>query len=225
MKRFNDKAIIITGADSNLGRVTALELAREGANVILLGTNSKVLEYIADELPEDHTWINTGNHLTVTCDITNEEQSEKLVSHIVEKYHKIDGLVNINTDVKVSNALLNQLSKTKGSMVITSLISDTEVPWSLEVHKQTLTELISQSKQLALKFGPQGVRVNGVHAGLVTEDSDNIDNVKVFIDQSPLGKLIELNQITEAILFLLSNDAAMITGSTIAVDGGLSLRL
>lgn len=225
MKRFNDKAIIITGADSNLGRVTALELAREGANVILLGTNSKVLEYIADELPEDHTWINTGNHLTVTCDITNEEQSEKLVSHIVEKYHKIDGLVNINTDVKVSNALLNQLSKTKGSMVITSLISDTEVPWSLEVHKQTLTELISQSKQLALKLGPQGVRVNGVHAGLVTEDSDNIDNVKVFIDQSPFGKLIELNQITEAILFLLSNDAAMITGSTIAVDGGLSLRL
>lgn len=225
MKRFNDKAIIITGADSSLGQATALWLAREGANVILLGTNSKVLEYIADELPEDHTWINTGNHLTITCDITNEQQGEKLVSHILDKYHRIDGLININTKVKVSNALLTELAKTKGNIVNVSLLSDTEEPWSIERYKSTLQALQQHTKQLALQYGPKGIRVNGVQAGLTSEDSDDVKNVKIFNEQSPLGRVLEMQEISEAILFLASHDANMITGTTLTVDGGFSLSL
>ena len=223
MKRFNDKVIVITGADSSIGRVTALKIAREGGNVVLIGSNSKVLEYIAGELPEDHTWINSGNHLAVTGDITNEEHSARLVSHIVEKYNRIDTVISINTEIKFSQALLTELSKTKGSIVNVSLLSDTSTSWSIEGYKQTQAELEKYNKQLAYKLGPQGIRVNGVHAGLTTEDSDDVDNVKLFIDQSALGRLVEMSEITEAILFLSSNDACMITGATLAVDGGLSL--
>lgn len=223
MKRFNDKVIVITGADSSIGRVTALEIAREGGNIVLLGNNSKVLKYIASELPEDHTWINSGNHLAVTGDITNEEHSEKLVSHIVEKYNKIDAVININTEIEFSQELLSELSKTKGSIVNVSLLSDTSTNWSIDSYKQTQAELEKYNKQLAHKLGPQGIRVNGVHAGLTTEDSDDVDNVKLFIEQSALGRLVEMNEISEAILFLSSNDACMITGATLAVDGGLAL--
>lgn len=223
MKRFNDKVIVITGADSSIGRVTALEIAREGGNIVLLGNNSKVLKYIASELPEDHTWINSGNHLAVTGDITNEEHSEKLVSHIVEKYNKIDAVININTEIEFSQELLTELSKTKGSIVNVSLLSDTSANWSIDGYKQTQAELEKYNKQLAQKLGPQGIRVNGVHAGLTTEDSDDVDNVKLFVDQSALGRLVEMNEISKAILFLSSNDACMITGATLAVDGGLAL--
>lgn len=89
--------------------------------------------------------------------------------------------------------------------------------------KQAQVDLEQHNKKLAHKLGPQGVRVNGVHAGLTTEDSDDIDNVKLFMDQSLLGRLVEMNEITEAILFLASNDACMITGATLPVDGGLTL--
>lgn len=223
MKRFNDKVIVITCADSSIGRVTALKLAREGGNVVLLGNNSKVLEYIAGELPEDHTWINTGNHLAVTGDISNEEHSERLVSHIIDKYNRIDAVISINTEIKFSPALVNELAKTKGSIVYISLLSDTSTDWSLESYKQAQVDLEQHNKKLAHKLGPQGVRVNGVHAGLTTEDNDDIDNVKLFMDQSLLGRLVEMNEIAEAILFLASNDACMITGATLPVDGGLTL--
>jgi len=225
MKRFNDKAIIITGADSSLGRVTALQLAREGANVILLGTNSTLLEHIASELPEDHTWINTGNHLAVTCDITNEQQGERLVSHILDKYHRVDGLININTEVKISQALLTELAKTKGSIVNVSLLSDTSEPWSLTAYKKAYEKLTTHNKQLALDYGSKEVRVNGVHAGLTVEDSDDIDNVALFTEQSPLSKLLHMEEIANAILFLASHESSIITGTTLAVDGGLSLTL
>lgn len=223
MKRFNDKVIVITGADSSLGRATALKIAREGGNVVLLGRNSKVLEYIAGELPEDHTWINSGNHLAVTGDITNEEHSARLVTHIVEKYNKINTVISINTEIKFSKALLTELSKTKGSIVNVSLLSDTGASWSVESYKRNQADLEDYNKRLAHKLGPREIRVNGVHAGLTTEDSDDVDNVKLFVDQSALGRLVEINEITEAILFLSSNDACMITGGTLAVDGGFAL--
>ena len=95
MKRFNDKAVIVTGADSSLGRVTAMKLAREGANVILVGSNSKVLQYIAADLPEDHTWINSGNHLAITYRLDQATPSDELVTHVLQKYQKIDVLINI----------------------------------------------------------------------------------------------------------------------------------
>jgi len=71
MKRFKEKTVIITGADSDIGRATALRFAQEGANCIIVGINHEILEYIYEDLPQDHTWINTGNHLTVTSDIND----------------------------------------------------------------------------------------------------------------------------------------------------------
>lgn len=225
MKRFNEKAIIITGADSSLGRETALCLAKEGANVILLGTNTKVLEYIISELPEDHTWINSGNHLSITYDVNNEQHGEKLVTYILDKYHRVDGLININTEFEISKALLTELTKTKGSIVNVSLLSDTDETWSTERYKSTLLELEQNTKQRALEYGSKGIRVNGVQAGLTSEDSDDIENVNIFNEQSPLGRLLEMEDISEAILFLASHGASMITGTTLAVDGGFSLSL
>lgn len=225
MKRFNEKAIIITGADSSLGRETALWLAKEGANVILLGTNTKVLEYIIDELPEDHTWINSGNHLSITYDVNNEQHGEKLIKHILDKYHRVDGLININTEFEISKALLTELTKTKGSIVNVSVLSDTGTTWSTESYKTTLQDLEQNTKQLALQYGSKGIRVNGIVAGLTSEDSDDIENVDTFNEQSPLGRLVEMEEISEAILFLASHNANMVTGATLAVDGGFSLSL
>ncbi|WP_296404074.1 SDR family oxidoreductase [Psychrobacter sp.] len=223
MKRFNDKVIILTGADSSIGKVTAIALARNGANVVLIGTDTKVLEHIASELPEDHTWINSGNHLTITCDITNAQQGEKLVSYITDKYNKIDGLININSDVKISQAMLNELLKTKGNIVNVSLPYNTSAKWSIDSYKEIQAQFKEHITQLAIQYGAQEVRVNGVYAGLTTENIEDVENVRTFIEQSLMGRLVTLDEISESVLFLASHDASMLTGNTLLVDGGLSL--
>lgn len=225
MKRFNDKVVIITGADSSLGHATALRLAREGANVVLIGLNDKVLSHIADELPEDHTWINAGNHLSVTSDITNHEQAERLVQHVVDKYHRIDALININTDITIEAPLLEELSKTKGNIVEVSLLSDTDSEWSMAAYAGAKNDIAKRAIELAHQYSAHGVRANAVVIGLTTEDKDDVDNVSDFIAQSPLGELVELEEAVEAIAFLADEDNRLLTGVALPVDGGLSLKL
>ncbi|PNK60579.1 SDR family NAD(P)-dependent oxidoreductase [Psychrobacter sp. FDAARGOS_221] len=226
MKRFNDKVIIITGADSSLGRATALRLAREGANIVLIGMNDKVLSYIADELPEDHTWINAGNHLSVTSDITNHEQAKKLVNYVMDKYSHIDSMININTTVTMETPLLEELSKSNGNIVEVSLLSDTEAKWSFEAYAEAKQAAAKRVSDLALQYSEQGIRANAVVIGLTTADNcENSDIEREFVSQSPLGKLVELSEAVEVITFLADEDNRSLTGVTLPVDGGLSLKL
>lgn len=224
MRRFNEKVIIITGADSSLGRATAIRLAREGANIVLIGMNNKVLSYIADELPEDHTWINAGNHLSVTSDITNHEQSEKLVGYVIDKYHRIDVIININTEFTMETPLLSELTKTRGNVVDVSLLSDTDEKWSINNYIAAKNTLSAHTAESALKYSSKGIRTNAVIIGLTEEDSDDIDNVNDYTEQSPLGELVGLQSAVEAITFLADEDNRLLTGVTLPVDGGLSLK-
>lgn len=224
MKRFSGKVIIITGADSSLGRAVALRLAREGANIVLIGINDKVLSYIADELPEDHTWINAGNHLSVTSDITNKEQTKKLVDHVVDKYNHIDSIININTDVTMETPLLTELSKTKGNIVKVSLLSDTKANWSIPAYGEGKNAIAERVSNLAVEYSGQGIRVNGVVIGLTVDNNESTETVNEFITQSPLGELIHLDEAVEAITFLADEDNKSLTGVTLPIDGGLSLK-
>lgn len=223
MKRFNDKAVIVTGADSSLGRVTAIKLAREGANVILVGSNSKVLQYIAADLPEDHTWINSGNHLAITCRLDEATPSDELVTHVLQKYQKIDVLININTSLPLEGSLVQALAQSKGSVVNVGLLSDNSSEWSLLDYQQQNHQLAENTKQLALTHSTNGIRVNAVNVGLTADDRNSHDSRQLFLQYSPLGDLVSLEDASEAITFLASEEARMITGVTLPVDGGLSL--
>lgn len=223
MKRFNDKAVIVTGADSSLGRVTAMKLAREGANVILVGSNSKVLQYIAADLPEDHTWINSGNHLAITYRLDEATPSDELVTHVLQKYQKIDVLININTSLPLEGSLVQALAQSKGSVVNVGLLSDNSSEWSLQDYQQQNHHLAENTKQLALTHSTNGIRVNAVNVGLTADDRNSHDSRQLFLQHSPLGDLVSLEDASEAITFLASEEARMITGVTLPVDGGLSL--
>ncbi|WP_019673978.1 SDR family NAD(P)-dependent oxidoreductase [Psychrobacter lutiphocae] len=226
MKRFNDKVIIITGADSSLGRATALRLAKEGANIVLIGMNNRVLSYIAEELPEDHSWINAGNHLSVTSDITNHEQVERLVNHVIDKYHRIDAIININTTVIMEQPLLAELSKHNGSVVNVCLLSDSDTAWSITAYAKAKDATIQRTKELALEYSTQEIRVNAVVIGLTNADNCESSDIEAeFVEQSPLSRLVDLKEAVEAISFLADEDIHSITGVTIPVDSGLSLTL
>lgn len=218
MKRFNDKVVIITGADSDIGRTTALKFAKEEANCVLVGINHDILEYIYADLPQDHTWINTGNHLTVTCDVNDSSQIEALIKYVLEKYSHIDVMVNIDTKIGIHQSVIPELIKTKGNIVNVTTLTDIPSDWDIDAYNAEKDNFDNITKSLALKNAASGVRVNAVAAGLVTTDT----SPNPFVSHCSLGKTATPNDVTSAIIFLASDDAAMITGVNLPIDGGIS---
>lgn len=218
MKRFNDKVVIITGADSDIGRTTALKFAKEEANCVLVGINHDILEYIYADLPQDHTWINTGNHLTVTCDVNDSSQIEALIKYVLEKYSHIDVMVNIETKIDIHQSVIPELIKTKGNIVNVTTLTDIPSDWDIDAYNAEKDNFDNITKSLALKNAASGVRVNAVAAGLVTTDT----SPNPFVSHCSLGKTATPNDVTSAIVFLASDDAAMITGVNLPIDGGIS---
>lgn len=218
MKRFNDEVVIITGADSDIGRTTALKFAREGANCVLVGINHDILEYIYADLPQDNTWINTGNHLTVTCDVNDAEQIEKMVKYVLDKYHHIDVMVNIDTEIGIHQSVIPELIKTKGNIVNVTTLTDIPSNWDIDAYNIEKDNYTDVTKVLALENAANGVRINAVAAGLVTTDT----SPNPFVIHCPLGRTATPIDVTGAIIFLASNDALMITGVNLPIDGGIN---
>jgi len=86
---FADKVIIVTGGGSGIGRCTAHELASLGAQVVITGRKIEKLEKIAAEISEDG-----GKVHFIVCDNRDEEQVKSMIAEVIEKFGKLDGLVN-----------------------------------------------------------------------------------------------------------------------------------
>ena len=85
---FNNKNILITGASRGIGRATAIAFAQKGANVAInYHTNDKAAQ-------ETLELLGSGNHSSFKADISNESEVEQLLTHFIDKYGKIDVLVN-----------------------------------------------------------------------------------------------------------------------------------
>lgn len=218
MKRFSNKAVIIIGADSDIGRATAFKFAKEDANCILVGINPDILKFIYKDLPQDHTWINTGNHMTITCDVSDAVQMTGLIKHVIEKYQHIDVVVNIDNNSDTNDYVMPELIKTKGNIVNVSTLAHIANDWSVATYLAKQHDLTSITKAQALKSAPNKVRVNAVTAGVIATDT----NDNPFTIHSPLQQTATPNDITAAIVFLASDDAAMITGVNLPVDGGIN---
>jgi enoyl-[acyl-carrier protein] reductase III len=85
----------------------------------------------------------------------------------------------------------------------------------------------SVMRYLAVELAPRGIRVNAVSAGVVDTDAldhfPNKDEMLATVDRTPAGRLVEPEDVAGAVSFLSSDDAAMVCGHTLVVDGGFSL--
>lgn len=243
---FNDKVVLITGGARGLGRSVANEFSKLGANVIInYNKSEKEAEDLKEKLEEEYN----NKIILIKADISNELEVKTMVKKIEEEFGKLDILVN-NASIAIDTILEDKTKENfmhilEVNLVGTFLVSkevekimignnpsiinisstngiDTEYIESLD-YDASKAGVISLTKNLAKAYGPK-IRVNAVAPGWIETDmtSDLSEEFrKQEEDKIIMERFAKPEEISKVVVFLASNDASYITGTTIRVDGGL----
>ncbi|PRW62866.1 SDR family oxidoreductase [Actinopolyspora mortivallis] len=247
--RFTDKAALVVGGSRGIGYATAEQLAREGGNVAITGRDESTLEQAARTIGE-----RTGAKvLALTGHARKAEQRESTVDRAVAEFGRLDVLVHntatnvsknapvldLDPEVMLKEYDLNVISALEyvklahrasmeehgGTVVLLSSVAGSaniRVP----AYSMTKAALESLCRSLADQLAP-GVRVNSVAPAFVdTEFATYLQRIpRERIDSSyPLGRESAPEDVARAIAFLASDEAKLITGTTLVVDGGKSVQ-
>jgi 3-oxoacyl-[acyl-carrier protein] reductase len=243
--KLENKVAIITGAGSGIGRESALLFAKEGAKVVVADVNEKGGEETAAQIK-----TNGGESFFFKLDVTNREQSKNMVKTTMEKYGRIDILINnagITQDALVAKMTEEQwdrvidinltgvfnctqavvevmMTQGKGAIVNTSSIVGVNGNVGQVNYAATKAGLIGMTKTLAKELGRKGIRVNAVAPGFISTPMTAAVPDKILEqmkEKTPLKRLGEPKDIANAYLYLASEEANFINGAVLAVDGGL----
>lgn len=245
--RFQDQGVLITGAGSGIGRETAIEFAAEGAIVAASDIDEKTAQRTVEEITKRggraHAFAldTTDPDAVKTCVATAAERLGRLdvlinsagireISPTIELSHEewsrvID--VNITGVFLCSQAFAKHIIEAGKPGAIVNLASTLGVTAAPNRPAYTASKhaVVGLTKEMGLEFGETGLRVNAVGPGVTRtalteryfQDPAMAETVKSIHAMNRWG---EAREIARAILFLASDDASFITGTTLVVDGG-----
>ena len=240
------KTVLVTGASSGIGRATAIECSKMGAQVIVTARNQSRLEGTLSSLEGE-------SHQMILAELTNDDELKQLVESCPEidgivlcagksemtpflfcSRGKFDSVMNVNFFSQVE--LLRLLTKKKkmktgSSVVMVASIGGTpggKFTSGNDVYGVSKAALCSIMKYAARELAPKKIRVNTVnpgmvdtaliHSGTVTEEEHMADMQKY-----PLKRYGQPNDIAHGIIYLLSDAASWVTGHSLVIDGGVTI--
>jgi NAD(P)-dependent dehydrogenase (short-subunit alcohol dehydrogenase family) len=232
------KVILVTGAAKRIGRVIAKELYANGASV--------AIHYNGSEEAALATAAECGNAPTFHANLENVADIKRLFEDVVSKCGRIDGLVNNaarftkihpldvteedwdfihSVNLKALFFCCQQaalkMSKDGGRIVNISSLGGIR-PWAHHAHYcASKAGVIMLTQALAKAFAPH-ISVNSVAPGVIPFENEE-ERVRSLVAATPACRAGEPEEIASAVLYFLSGPS-FITGQTLAVDGGLSLR-
>jgi 3-oxoacyl-[acyl-carrier protein] reductase len=247
MFSLKDKVALVTGASQGIGRETALALAEAGANVAVAARNQEKLAALAEEIA-----ARGSAALVVKMDVADADQVKAGFKTVLEKFGKLDILVNnaaitrdglamrmkledwdavIRTNLTgahlcTQQALATMVRARAGRIInIASVVAQMGNAGQAN-YVAAKGGLIGLTKAIAMEIASRNVTVNAVAPGFIETPMTDVlsDKVKEELKtRIPLGRMGTARDVAAAILFLASDEAGYITGHVLDVNGGLYL--
>ena len=236
------KTILVTGASSGIGKATAIECSKMGANVFLLARNKERLEQTLSEMTP-------GNHSIITADMTNLEDVQKLA----EEVSVLDGIAliaGINDKMiikKIDDEYVSKMLSTNLSgpaMLVKSLLKGKKIAKQASIlfmssvsafypsvsnamYAASKAAVNQFAKVLALEVLPLKARVNCIQPAFVETEmihkysEETLSEIRT---NYPLGRFARPEEIAYAVIYYMSDASQLVTGTSLVIDGGYTLR-
>ncbi|AZR40939.1 MULTISPECIES: SDR family NAD(P)-dependent oxidoreductase [Marinobacter] len=241
------KVALITGSTKGIGRSIAEEMARLGAKVVISSRKADACEQVANELKEQGY-----EAIAIPCHVGKKEDLQNLVDKTNEAWGSIDVLVCnaatnpvygttaemtdeawdkiMDTNVKgtfwLTNMVLPQMAgKGEGAVVLLSSIAGIRGNTTIGTYGVSKAAEAALARNLAVEWGPKGIRVNSIAPGLIKTDFakalwEDPVRVKRAEDKTPLRRIGDPVDIAGLAVFLSTKASAYVTGQVIVADGG-----
>lgn len=240
------KVAIVTGASRGIGRSVAIELAKAGAKIVInYAGNTAAAQSVKEAIEAEG-----GQAITLQADVADINSVDDMVKRTVDTFGRIDILIN-NAGITKDNLLMRMKESDWDAVINTNLkgVFNCTKAVSRIMMKQKSGHIVNMTsvvglmgnagqanyaaakagvigftKSMAKELAPRGITVNAIAPGFITTDMTAVlsDQVKNDLaEKIPLGRLGEPEDISNAVLFLVSGSANYITGQTINIDGGM----
>ncbi|MBD3924275.1 glucose 1-dehydrogenase [Nocardioides cavernae] len=246
------RVAVVTGASSGIGARYAAVLADAGARVVVAARRQDRLESLAVELSQ-----RGGDVIAMPCDVSEPQEVERLLSDVVKHHGRIDVMINnagvappdegdLETvagfqDVVAVNligvyagaraAAVQMLKQGRGAIINMSSISGLVAGEGIDTPSYIATKgaVVSLTRELAVRWAPDGVRVNAIAPGWIRTEMNawylDTDDGRSWVEaRTPMGRAGSVSELDGAMLFLASDASSYVTGHTLVVDGGWVAR-
>jgi NAD(P)-dependent dehydrogenase (short-subunit alcohol dehydrogenase family) len=243
--RLADRVAIITGAASGIGRATAIRFAREGAKVVVADINEQGAQNTVDLITSGD-----GQAVCISTDVGKEADLQRMIDFTVSTYGGLDILHNNAYWTEARNALDTTVDNWQRTLDVTLrpawLASKIAVPHlrargkgvilntasvqsivgvpGFAAYQASKGGILSLTRALAMELAPE-IRVVAILPGAIDTPAVRISDeasasIDALLDNIPLKRLGEPEEIANVALFLASDEASYITGTGVVVDGG-----
>ena len=245
-KRLAGKQIVVTAAGQGIGKATAIAFYKEGANVIATDLNEKTLADLNNEYPEINVQKLDSTDNNAILEFTKSLDRVDVLLNAVGFVHHgtileceendwdFSSNVNVKSMYFMCKAIIPLMIKQNGGSIIniSSCASSFKGFPNRFVYGTTKGAVIGLTKAIAADFVKKNIRCNSIAPGTVFSPSwqdrvdqspDPVQAKKDFIARQPMGRLGTAEEIAAVAVYLASDDATFTTGTTISVDGGISI--
>jgi len=250
----SDEVAVVTGSTKGIGKAIAARLAEAGAKVVVSSRKTDMCEAVAAEINADYA-ANGGEAVAIPCHVGHREQLQNLVDQANERFGRITTLVpnaavnpyygpssempasafekildvNVRSTFDLCHMVLPQMVERRaGSIIIIASVSG--LKGSVELSAYAISKVAEHqiARNLAVEYGPHGIRINAIAPGLIKTDFakalwTNPARLEMVENRLPLRRIGDPDDIAGAAVFLASRAAAYVTGQVINVDGGAAV--